>query len=677
MKKITTRNFSVCLLLYLFAGCAHAAVVVDDSGQRHTFSSPPVRVVSLVPSATEILCALDVSDTLAGVTYHDTHLPEIADIPIVGGAFTPQFSVINALCPDLLIVAPRDAEKARSGRGKNPYPILVWDDGASLSGAEARTLQLGTIFQKTQNASRLVEKNAAQRALVSQKISRIPPNQRQKTIRLMLGKDGQLLTPGEDSFQTELIRAAGGIPPKMGNGRAVPVTLEKWRDFNPDVVFGCGDIHRQFAALLNQDGWKDVPAVKNSRIYTFPCVLTCRAATHTGDFSAWLASTLYGKAFADPENQIYPREILSERSISIDLPHVKNARIVETRIMDFVHQTLLVNFFRPQAIVSTASGCRDGIRTVGNAYSPPPTWGIYHERDVAQAMGDLLDVLKLDANQTDLMLTGADMKNLVVKTAGYRDMKVVALITAGVEGNALRTGKDTGAWYEPGTINILVMTNHHLSPQAAARSLVTITEAKTAALWDMDIRSVQTGAENPATGTGTDSIVVVAGEGVSLSGSGGHTKMGELIAEAVYKGVQDAIFKQNGKGAVRSVFERLAERGITPYGLTGGPDCPCQEDGNTFQSDLEAILLAPPYQGFLQASFSLSDAHQMGQLTDLLAFETWAIQVAGDIAGRPVEEIESIIGYPNLPPVLEMALNALGTGVKYRKLAVSDLAGGK
>lgn len=669
MKKITTRHFSVFLLfLYCFTGCAHAAaVVVDDAGQRHRFSSPPTRVVSLTPSATEVLCALGVSDALVGVTYHDTHLPDIVGTAVVGGAFTPQFSVINALSPDLLIVAPRDAEKARFGRGKNAYPIWVWDDGAPLSCATANIRQLGTIFQKTEKADALIQKNSGLMSTISRKLSQIPADQRQRTLRLMMGKNGQLLTPGEDSFQTELIVAAGGIPPKMGKGDVVPVTLEKWQEFDPQVVFGCGGSPQQLELLLDQEGWKDVPAVKNSRIYDFPCNLTCRAGAHTGEFVAWLASTIYAEAFADPANWVYSPEILSEHPIAIDLPYVKRARIVETRIMDFIHRTLLVDFKLPQTVVSTTSGSRDGIRTVGNAFSPPPTWPLYHHQSADASQADLCRVLKQDPARTDLMLTGADMNNLVIKTAAYRDMKAVALVTAGVAGNALRTGKDTGAWYEPGTINILVMTNHHLSSQAATRALVTLTEAKTAALWDMDIRSVQTGREHPATGTGTDSIVVVAGEGVLLSGSGGHTKMGELIAEAVYGGVREAILKQNGKAAVRSVFERLAERGITPYELAGGPDCPCREISTAFQSDFELLMMTPRYQGFLQAAFTLSDAHVMGQLTDLSAFENWALQVAEDIAGKPVEKIEAVIGCEALPPVLDMALNALGTGLKYRK----------
>jgi adenosylcobinamide amidohydrolase len=337
---------------------------------------------------------------------------------------------------------------------------------------------------------------------------------------------------------------------------------------------------------------------------------------------------------------------------------VERARIVESRIKDFVHRTLLVDFKTPQRVVSTNSGERNGIRTVGNSYSPPQTWSVYHKLGFDRSLEDLFRVLKLDEAKTDIMLTGADMNNAVVKTASYRDMTATVIVTGGVESNALRTSRDAGAWYEPGTINILVMTSHRLNQRAATRAVVTVTEAKTAALWDMDIRSAQSRAESPATGTGTDTVIIVSGEGVELSGSGGHTKMGELIADAAYRGVQEALLRQNGKIPARNPIKRLEERGIYVGKLAPA-----------YQAELEELLLTPRYKnvrGFVESAFALSDALVMGQVSDLDSFGDWARAVASKIAGRGVEKIEDIAGQ-DLPAVLKTALNALLTGIKERK----------
>ncbi len=141
-------------------------------------------------------------------------------------------------------------------------------------------------------------------------------------------------------------------------------------------------------------------------------------------------------------------------------------------------------------------------------------------------------------------------------------MTVYALVTAGVTSNAVRMGHDTGNFYEPGTINVLILTNMQLSPRAMTRAMISVTEGKTAALTELDIRSSYS-PNLPATGTGTDNILVVQGEGQAIDNAGGHTKMGELIARAVYDGVLEAVARQNGITRERTIFARLAERHIS------------------------------------------------------------------------------------------------------------------
>ena len=141
-------------------------------------------------------------------------------------------------------------------------------------------------------------------------------------------------------------------------------------------------------------------------------------------------------------------------------------------------------------------------------------------------------------------MTGADMDHLTVTEKGFNQMRAVAVVTAGVCSNAQRMSRDTGNFYEPGTINIMVMTNMRLSHRAMARAVITVTEAKTAALTDLDIRSSFQGIDFQATGTGTDNIIIVQGQGVPIDNTGGHSKMGELIAKAVHQGSHGQSFSR-------------------------------------------------------------------------------------------------------------------------------------
>ena len=347
--------------------------------------------------------------------------------------------------------------------------------------------------------------------------------------------------------------------------------------------------------------------------------------------------------------------------MAVDLPWVASAEIRDTRLYDFIHKTLLVHFKRPMAVTSTLEGFRDNIRAVGNSYSPPQCWGRYHTMGLDASRNRLLAVIGQNAGDTSLLFTGADMDNLSVQKKSFKEMTVVALVTAGVESNAIRMSRDTGAYYEPGTINIILMSNMRLSPRAMNRAVISATEAKTAALWDMDVRSSQTPLIHPATGTGTDNIIVVEGAGLPIDNAGGHSKMGELMADAVYSGVREAVFKQNGFPPKRNVFQRLRDRHIRAFGLAGACDCGMKK--TELGAALERLLLDERYAGFVEMAFAISDQYESGLTSDVGAFQAWCDRISEEIAGIPVDKTPAVdIGQP-LPHVLDMAFGALLKGL--------------
>ncbi|MGH7789973.1 MAG: helical backbone metal receptor [Candidatus Binatia bacterium] len=79
--------------------------MVDDAGRSLRLAAPPQRIVSLVPSLTELVCHLGAAHRLAGVTAYCTEPPEVvATLPHLGGTKNPQVDEILALAPDLVLV---------------------------------------------------------------------------------------------------------------------------------------------------------------------------------------------------------------------------------------------------------------------------------------------------------------------------------------------------------------------------------------------------------------------------------------------------------------------------------------------------------------------------------------------------------------------------------------------
>ena len=669
--------FWMCVVLMGTAGSSwgYSVRFTDSRGTQVELSTPPQRVVSLVPGITRTLFALGVGEKIKGLTWHD--IPPIAsetpttasEAPtIVGGFFAPSLEKVRSLEPDVVFASSLHGEIIE-GASQTPYRVIVLDTG-SIRDIHGNLALLGDMFQRQEDAAALSRKVQGQLDLIARKVQKIPEAQRKRVFRLM-GRD-RVMTPGDDSFQNDFIRAAGGIPPRLGKtGSVVEVSLEEWTEFNPQVVYGCEEDRTTAETLLTRPGWKDVEAVREGRIFFFPAILACQASLHTGDFVSWLAATLYGEAFSDPSNLVLEEKRTGSRSIVLPLDYVQSAEVVSSTLQDFPNKTLLVRFKEPMRVLSTFEGERTGITTVGNHNIPPPCWPLGHRQGIEAAWNRIFTVLGEDRARGSLLMTGADMDNLSVSKAEHKDITVYALVTAGAESNAIRSASDEGRYYEPGTINILILTNMALSPRAMARAVISATEAKSAALQDLDVRSRGEPLRWQATGTGTDEIIVVEGKGTRLESAGGHSKLGELIARAVYEGVREGLLKQNALGAPRNVLRRLKERGVTPYDLLQRCAVPATLNEHSLRPALELFeetLLDPRYAAFMESALALSDAHERGQIADLEAYASHARRIAEEIAGVEYGrgQWEERVQDKKIPVVLRMALDAVLNGIFQR-----------
>jgi adenosylcobinamide amidohydrolase len=143
----------------------------------------------------------------------------------------------------------------------------------------------------------------------------------------------------------------------------------------------------------------------------------------------------------------------------------------------------------------------------------------------------------------------------------HGDIGLLSIVTAGTS-NALNITDRSATLFtgealpKPGTINIILITNAELFEDCYVSALISATEAKTAALFDLRVKSVVSGRQ--ATGTGTDAMAIVSGKGIRIQYAGGHTRFGQLIGEAVYTGVRNALTKQKMEaGTLATICEGL------------------------------------------------------------------------------------------------------------------------
>ena len=277
------------------------------------------------------------------------------------------------------------------------------------------------------------------------------------------------------------------------------------------------------------------------------------------------------------------------------------------------NKSVVLTFGGPRAVLSTSpfnGGLREDLTAVFNHCLSPgggmacqlraPTYG-EHMALVASELG-------LDPERSAGLATAASMDYMATLSDRWGSVGATAFVTAGLEVNAGRAG-DPAGWDEEreqggdlkgGTVNVILHVSCGLSEGALTRALVTLTEAKAAALQELMVSSRY--SDGIATGSGTDGAVIVADSSSSLrlTDTGNHSKLGELIGRVVKEAVKEGLKLQTDLTPQRQhdALRRVDRLGLTEdvlwerYRSAGGPlDRPHFSDG--LHAAARGKLLAP------------------------------------------------------------------------------------
>ncbi len=101
--------------------------VTDALGREIIYNFPPQRIVSLVPSITELLFDIGVGDKVAGVTDYCIYPAEAKTKPKIGGTKTPNLQKIRELQPDLILAEKSENAKKRTLEIAREFPVYVFE----------------------------------------------------------------------------------------------------------------------------------------------------------------------------------------------------------------------------------------------------------------------------------------------------------------------------------------------------------------------------------------------------------------------------------------------------------------------------------------------------------------------------------------------------------------------
>ena len=226
---------------------------------------PAKRVVSMNPSLTAILIALDASESLVGVDdYSAKQQPAAAGLPTVGGLFNPSLEAVVALEPDLVVLVPsvahRDFRERLEALG---IPLLV----LSNVDFEAVLSSIGQLGSRVGRGAAARERIAAIRE-VRARIARATSERSHPRSVFVIQRDPLFLV-GHGSFLDELLRSAGAV--NLGAEFATPyprVTKEWLVAAAPDVILDSSSDPEPAAEYWAR--WPSLPAVRAGRVLAVP-----------------------------------------------------------------------------------------------------------------------------------------------------------------------------------------------------------------------------------------------------------------------------------------------------------------------------------------------------------------------------------------------------------------------
>jgi iron complex transport system substrate-binding protein len=234
-------------------------------------SATPARIVSLVPSVTEMLFAIGAGPRVVGVSSYDRQPPQIAGMTRVGGLLNPDVERIFTLRPDLVVVyATQDDLRAQLARARIAEFAYSNTD---LGGVTVTMRQLGKRLGVDAQANRAaddIERHLA--AIRSRMAGRGRPR-----VLLVFGREPRSLrnidASGGIGFNHDMLEVAGAVNVLADLRRAaVQITSESILKLAPDAILDLhyGDQLPSLDRRAERNVWNQlpaVPAVKTGRVY--------------------------------------------------------------------------------------------------------------------------------------------------------------------------------------------------------------------------------------------------------------------------------------------------------------------------------------------------------------------------------------------------------------------------
>lgn len=268
------------------AAAHYPVTVTDDRGKALTLDRAPRRIVSLAPSATEIVFALGAEAALVAVDDFSTYPAAAKALPHIGGFRTDPEKVVS-YSPDLVLTITGGNVPARlDALG---LPLFIFDE-SDIDGVYRDIAAVGTMLDHEKAAEALVASMRARIDAVAERAKRSPA--RPRVLHEVDSTDpSQIYVAGPHNFIDSMITLAGGTNVAADAPVKYPkLSPEQIVARDPEVIVLADAAYGATPAVVRaRPGWSGITAVKRGALYPIDEDIVSRPGPRLADgFEAYI-----------------------------------------------------------------------------------------------------------------------------------------------------------------------------------------------------------------------------------------------------------------------------------------------------------------------------------------------------------------------------------------------------
>ncbi len=273
-------------LLSAACGSDEKPVTINSDGGTWTLESQPQRIVSLSPTATEIIFAIGAGPQVVAADNWSTYPPEAPTTDLSG--FDPNIEAITAYEPDLVVIA-NDANELVAGLTALSIPVLISPSPFDIEGGYAAVETLGLATGHGGGAAEVTETMRSDIAAALADAPDVP-------IRIYHELDDTHFSVSSNSFLGAVYAALGTMniaDPADSDGYGYPQLTEEYIiEADPELIIITDLLAYTAADVAARPGWDTVTAVRDGNILVVNADIASRWGPRLPQFIGAVAEAL-------------------------------------------------------------------------------------------------------------------------------------------------------------------------------------------------------------------------------------------------------------------------------------------------------------------------------------------------------------------------------------------------